>query len=85
MYEKGKVYTLKDQVYIHTDKLQSQERHSLLNNQEFLLKTFRAQSFLRDPSNEDPLVSARQVNAYPYYFNMPLEDTVPFPCVNRTA
>lgn len=55
MYEKGKVYRLKDQVYIHTDKLQIQEMHSLFKNKEFILKTFRAQSFIRDPSNEDPL------------------------------
>lgn len=32
MYEKGKVYRLKDQVYIHTDKLQIQEMQSLFNN-----------------------------------------------------
>lgn len=84
-YEKGKVYTLKDRVYIHIDKLPIQERHSLFNNQEFLLKTFWALSFLRDPSNEDPLISSRQVNSYLCYFNMPIEEAVPFPCVNRTA
>lgn len=31
------------------------------------------------------LLSARQVNSYPYYFNVHIEDIMQFPCVNRTA
>lgn len=54
-YEEGEVYSLKDHIYMQGDKLQIQETYSLFNNQEFLVKTFRAQSFNKDLSNKGSL------------------------------